>query len=127
MLYALEHHPQVILKLIVYGEDTAELLRYGRDDRASQRIASYAQARFNRARALRERGNPEAALESYLRGLEIEPARADIQLELGRFYEELGRNEDAAAHIEQALALRPQDEDARQALLRVRQQLREDR
>ncbi|MCH5375110.1 MAG: DUF4038 domain-containing protein [Planctomycetes bacterium] len=47
VLYALEHHPRVILKLIVYGEDTAELLRYGRGDRASQRIASYAQARFS--------------------------------------------------------------------------------
>ena len=47
VLYALEHHPRVILKLIVYGEDTAELLRYVRGDRASQRIASYAQARFS--------------------------------------------------------------------------------
>jgi len=47
VLYALERHPRVILKLIVYGEDTAELLRYGRGDRASQRIASYAQARFS--------------------------------------------------------------------------------
>jgi len=47
VLYALEYHPRVILKLIPYGEDTAELLRYGRGDRASQRIASYAQARFS--------------------------------------------------------------------------------
>jgi hypothetical protein len=47
VLYALEHHPRVVLKLIPYGEDTAELLRYGRGDRASQRIASYAQARFS--------------------------------------------------------------------------------
>lgn len=47
VLYALENHPRVILKLIPYGEDTAELLRYGRDDRASQLIASYAQARFS--------------------------------------------------------------------------------
>ncbi len=45
--YALERHPHVILQLIPYGEDTEELKRYGRGDRASQLVARYAQARFS--------------------------------------------------------------------------------
>jgi len=45
--YALENHPGVILKLIPYGEDTEEIIRYGEGDRAAQLIARYAQARFS--------------------------------------------------------------------------------
>jgi hypothetical protein len=45
--YALEHHPRVILKLIAYGEDTDELIRYGQGDKVSQWVARYAQARFS--------------------------------------------------------------------------------
>ena len=46
LIYALNHHPHIIFKLIPYGEDTAELLRYNRDP-LSQWIARYAQARFS--------------------------------------------------------------------------------
>jgi len=45
--YALDHHPQVILKLIPYGEDTDEIRRYAAGDPASLLIARYAQARFS--------------------------------------------------------------------------------
>lgn len=45
--YALEHYPRVILKLIPYGEDTAEIRRYAAGDPASHLIARYAQARFS--------------------------------------------------------------------------------
>ena len=45
--YAFENHPDVILKLIPYGEDTEELRRYGSGDEASKLIARYAQARFS--------------------------------------------------------------------------------
>lgn len=45
--YALNHHPDVILKLIPYGEDTRELFRYGEGDRMSRLVARYAQARFS--------------------------------------------------------------------------------
>lgn len=47
LLYALEEHPHVILKLIPYGEDTVELRRYGRGNEMSRLIARYAQARFS--------------------------------------------------------------------------------
>lgn len=45
--YALEHYPRIQFQLIPYGEDTRELLRYGRGDAASPAIARYAQARFS--------------------------------------------------------------------------------
>jgi hypothetical protein len=45
--YAFEKHPDVILKLIPYGEDTEEIRRYDNGDQASMFIAKYAQARFS--------------------------------------------------------------------------------
>jgi hypothetical protein len=45
--YALDNHPDIILKLIPYGEDHEELRRYGAGDAASRLIAEYAQARFS--------------------------------------------------------------------------------
>lgn len=45
--YALERHPEVMLQLILYGEDTEELTRYGQGDAAARLLARYAQARFS--------------------------------------------------------------------------------
>ncbi len=45
--YAFEHHPNVILQLIPFGEDTEELKRYANGDRASTMAIRYAQARFS--------------------------------------------------------------------------------
>ncbi len=45
--YALNQHPSLILQLIPFGEDTAEIRRYGDGDRASIFTARYAQARFS--------------------------------------------------------------------------------
>jgi hypothetical protein len=45
--YALENHSHVIFQLIPYGEDTAEIARYGQGDRASVLVGRYAQARFS--------------------------------------------------------------------------------
>ena len=47
MSYALENYPELIFKLIPYGEDTEEIIRYGQGDRAASLIARYAQARFS--------------------------------------------------------------------------------
>lgn len=47
LIYALNHHPRVIFQLIPYGEDTAEIARYGRGDRAAILVGKYAQARFS--------------------------------------------------------------------------------
>jgi len=47
LVYALNEHPHVIFQLIPYGEDTAEIARYGRGDRASVYAGKYAQARFS--------------------------------------------------------------------------------
>lgn len=45
--YALENHTDIVLKMILYGEDTEELRRYGRGDAMSNLIAQYAQARWS--------------------------------------------------------------------------------
>ena len=45
--YAFERHPHIIFELIPYGEDTAELHRYDRNDEGAKLIARYAQARFS--------------------------------------------------------------------------------
>ena len=46
MTYALNTYPHIIFKLIPYGEDTEELLRY-ENDAVSKWAARYAQARFS--------------------------------------------------------------------------------
>ena len=45
--YAFERHPDIMFELIPYGEDTAELHRYDRNDEGAKLIARYAQARFS--------------------------------------------------------------------------------
>jgi hypothetical protein len=45
--YALNHHPGIVFQIIPYGEDTAELLRYGQGDAMSKFAARYAQARLS--------------------------------------------------------------------------------
>lgn len=45
--YALDHYPHIVLQLIPYGEDTAEIARYGEGDRAALLLGQYAQARFS--------------------------------------------------------------------------------
>jgi len=45
--YAMDNHPHIIFQLIPYGEDTAEIARYGQGDRASVFAGRYAQARFS--------------------------------------------------------------------------------
>lgn len=47
LIYALEKYPHIQFQLIVYGEDLAELRRYGEDDRAALLVARHAQARFS--------------------------------------------------------------------------------
>ncbi|MHC4518725.1 MAG: apiosidase-like domain-containing protein [Planctomycetota bacterium] len=47
LTYALNNHPHVIFQLIPFGEDTAEIARYGQGDRASVLVGRYAQARFS--------------------------------------------------------------------------------
>lgn len=47
LCWALERHPDVVFKLIPYGEDTAELRRYDAGDPDAARVAQYAQARFS--------------------------------------------------------------------------------
>jgi hypothetical protein len=47
LTYALNEHPHVIFQLIPYGEDTAEIGRYGQGDRAALLAGKCAQARFS--------------------------------------------------------------------------------
>jgi tetratricopeptide (TPR) repeat protein len=56
-----------------------------------------AEARFQLGRARLQTGHPEDALESLNAALGLDPARADIGLELARTYEALGRDSDAGA------------------------------
>ncbi|HZJ70147.1 MAG TPA: tetratricopeptide repeat protein, partial [Planctomycetota bacterium] len=57
---------------------------------------SDAEARFQLGRARLSNGHPEDALESLKAALGLDPARADIGLELARTYEALGRDADAS-------------------------------
>ena len=47
LVYALNNHPHIVFQLIPYGEDTAEIARYGEGDRAAIFVGKYAQARFS--------------------------------------------------------------------------------
>jgi hypothetical protein len=47
ILYALNRHPNLILQLIPYAEDTEEIKRYAAGDRLARLAASYAQARWS--------------------------------------------------------------------------------
>jgi len=47
LIYALNQYPHVVFQLIPYGEDTAEIARYGQGDRGAILIGKYAQARFS--------------------------------------------------------------------------------
>lgn len=47
LIYALEKYPHIQFQLIIYGEDLAELQRYGEGDRAAVLVARHAQARFS--------------------------------------------------------------------------------
>lgn len=47
LIYALEKYPHIQFQLIIYGEDLAELRRYGEGDLAALLVARYAQARFS--------------------------------------------------------------------------------
>lgn len=47
VVYALNHHPQIVLELIPYAEDTEEIKRYAAGDPLARLVASYAQARWS--------------------------------------------------------------------------------
>ena len=47
IVYALDRHPDLILQLIPYAEDTAVINRYAAGDRWAQFVAEYAQARWS--------------------------------------------------------------------------------
>ena len=89
-------------------------------DEAIRISPGYAEAYFNRARALVESYEPEAAIADYRRGLEIEPARPDILVELGEVCLELGAREEAEEAFIQALRIAPGDAAARAALEAMR-------
>ena len=47
IVYALNRHPQIVLQLIPYAEDTEEIKRYAAGDPLARLVASYAQARWS--------------------------------------------------------------------------------
>lgn len=47
IIYALNHHPELQLQLIPFGEDEQEVLRYGEGDASSRLALRYAIARFS--------------------------------------------------------------------------------
>jgi tetratricopeptide (TPR) repeat protein len=65
---------------------------------------SDAEARFQLGRARLQTGHPEDALEALVAALGLDPARADITLELARTYEVLGRDSDAGTRYATLLA-----------------------
>ena len=56
---------------------------------------------------MRKLGKPERALEAFLDGAVQHPDSAELQIEVGRSYEDLEKSESAAQHYEAALRLKP--------------------
>jgi tetratricopeptide (TPR) repeat protein len=67
----------------------------------------FARHRLEDAHAFRRQGRLEAAERALRRGLAVEPGAADLERALARVLEELGREDEAAAHWSRANALDP--------------------
>jgi tetratricopeptide (TPR) repeat protein len=70
-------------------------------------------------RSLYKRGLYDPAVVAFRRGLELDAERFRSRYYLGRSYERLGQAQLAADQFAEALRLRPDDDDARDALERV--------
>lgn len=66
-----------------------------------------------------------AAIRSFQRALEIDPATPNAHYQLALIYKEQGKLQLAAEYFEQALAVHPHDRDARYWLEKVRSRLTE--
>ena len=69
--------------------------------------AEAAEAHFNLARVLRERGMFDAAIAHYEKAIALNPGDPEIHSNLGRLLGELGKSADARAAYEKAVALLP--------------------
>jgi tetratricopeptide (TPR) repeat protein len=76
-------------------------------EEAIARGAAGEEAFLGAGRAARGAGRHERALEAFLRGLSRTPSSPDLHFEAARSLEDLERDESAARHHEEALALRP--------------------
>jgi tetratricopeptide (TPR) repeat protein len=71
-----------------------------------------ANAHYNYAVLLQERGDPEGAEEHYLKALRLRPDDADAHNNYGVLLKEKGDAEGAEEHYQEALRLRPDDAEA---------------
>jgi tetratricopeptide (TPR) repeat protein len=72
----------------------------------------YAYALTERARILRERGDVEAAVESFQQSVEIDPQQPNVLVELAALLAAVDEQDSAAAYADAALALAPDLADA---------------
>ncbi len=84
------------------GKDASSAL-----EKAAGLLPGDAEAQFNHAIALRERGQLDASVASYRRALEIEPDHADAHGHLGDVLTKLGRLDAAVASYRRALEIKP--------------------
>ena len=70
-------------------------------------------ARFNLGGVLRRLGRNDAAIEQLEIAARLDPADADVRVELGLAYQAAGETEKAAAALKEAIALAPESPEAR--------------
>jgi tetratricopeptide (TPR) repeat protein len=100
-------------------------------ERWDEAIAGYRQAQqifpddyataFNLAQTLHRKGDEAAAVEQYLRAIEMNPSDASFRLAIGISYERLDRRADAAAAYGEYLRLLPAAPDADRVRARIAQ------
>ena len=54
------------------------------------------------------------------RALELQPGRAEAHADLGKIYAHQGRKDEARSHLEKALELKPDLEDAKRTLEKLK-------
>jgi Flp pilus assembly protein TadD len=67
-------------------------------------------------RQLFEAGDSKAAVEAYLRSIELEPKSADVQLSLGQAYLKLQKDKEAVKALEESVRLNPKSPEAQYGL-----------
>lgn len=87
--------------------------------RALQADPELIAARHNRALALREEGDPRAAITEWKAVLQQAPTQERAQLELARTYAALGETATALAQFEELLKAHPENFEAREGMARI--------
>ncbi|MFH0982494.1 MAG: tetratricopeptide repeat protein, partial [Planctomycetota bacterium] len=89
-------------------------------EQAVERVPASVETHYNLGMAYLFQGQPERALAHFQRAQELDPELLEVDYQMGVLYENLGQREVAVRHYQRALEIDPHDEQARQALQRLR-------